>query len=315
MVSTLFSLLVLIALFILFAGLTRLAWRAQNGLVKFSGVVVAGLLTILLGTVSGFAIRGLYLSQMPRNFPVTVLVVQATPEQLERGEELANFLCSACHSVQGAPPLSGGKNLAEDIGLPLGDIYPPNLTPGGDLANWTDGEILRAIREGTGKNGKPLAMPVANLKNLSDEDVQAIIAYLRSQPPIQNPTPALRPTLLSLIMVGANLFDYRAEPVPGPVRAPRLGPSAEYGEYLVRISDCRDCHGPDLSGGKPPAPPGPNLRSVAFWTQEQFITAMRTGKTPGGYPMKPPMPWKQIGTLDDVELEALYEYLRALPPN
>jgi mono/diheme cytochrome c family protein len=98
------------------------------------------------------------------------------------------------------------------------------------------------------------------------------------------------------------------------VSAPPVAASREYGEYLVRISDCRDCHGPDLSGGKPPSPIGPNLRVVGYWTKEQFFTAMRTGERPGGSPIKPPMPWKQIGILDDTQLQAMYEYLHTLPP-
>jgi hypothetical protein len=66
--------------------------------------------------------------------------------------------------------------------------------------------------------------------------------------------------------------------------------------------------------GKPPNPVGPNLRAVAGWTKEDFIQTMRTGVKPDGNPLKPPMPWKNIGSMNDTDLTALYEYLKALPP-
>jgi mono/diheme cytochrome c family protein len=201
MFATYLSLFILIALFVLFAWLVTRAWRARNVFVKFGGVLLAGLLTVLLGVLSAAAIRGLVMANAPRNFPVADLQVQGTTEQVARGEEIARFLCAACHTQNGEPPV-GGKNLADDIGMPLGDIYPPNLTPTGELSGWSDGEILRAIREGTHKNGRPLAMPVQNLKHLSDEDALAVIAYLRSQPAVQNQTPPLRPTLLTAVLVG-----------------------------------------------------------------------------------------------------------------
>lgn len=315
MFATYLSLFVLIALFVLFAWLVTRAWRARNIFVKIGGVLLAGLLTVLLGILSVASIRGLVLANAPRNFPVADLQVQGTPEQVARGEEIARFLCAACHTQNGEPPLAGGKNLADDIGMPLGDIYPPNLTPAGELSGWSDGEILRAIREGAHKSGRPLAgMPVQNLKHLSDEDVQAVIAYLRSQPAVQNQTPPLRTTLLTAVLVGAGLFDFSAEPIQAPVVAPPRAATWEYGEYLVNISDCRDCHGPDLSGGRPPNPVGPNLRAVVGWTKEDFIQTMRTGVRANGDPLKPPMPWKNIGSLDDTGLTAMYEYLKALPP-
>lgn len=314
MFTTYLSFLILVLFFVLFGWLTVKAWQARRAAVRIVGVMLAGLITLLSALIIGLSIRGFVISQTPRNFPIADLQVQGTPEQIAHGEKMVTFLCAACHSATGELPLTGGRNLADDIGLPLGDIFGPNLTPAGDLSNWTDGEILRAIREGTHKTNRPMAMPVQNLKNLSDIDVQAIIAYLRSQPAVSNQVPPLRPTLLSEIMIGAGLFDFSAKPISGPVIAPPSEGSQEYGEYLINISDCRDCHGPDLSGGKPPSPPGPNLRAVAGWTPDDFIRAMRTGIKPDGAELKAPMPWKQIGAMDDTWLQAIYQYLKGLPP-
>jgi mono/diheme cytochrome c family protein len=313
MFGTYLSLAVLILLFGLFALVTYRAAQARRFIAKIIGVALAGLVTVLLGLLAGTAIRGLALSTTQRNFPVADIQVEGAPGQIERGKQLAIYLCAACHSADGELPMAGGRNLADDIGLPLGDIYPPNLTPAGKLSEWTDGEILRAIREGTHKDGRPLAMPVQNLKNLGDNDTLALVAYLRSQPPVENEVPPLRPTLLANILIGAGLFDISAQPITQRVVAPPRASTLAYGKYLVDISDCRDCHGPDLSGGKPPNPPGPSLRAVAGWSKEQFFAAMRTGVDPGGNPIDPPMPWKNIAILDDVQLEALYKYLHALP--
>jgi mono/diheme cytochrome c family protein len=241
--------------------------------------------------------------------------VAAAPEQIERGKHLATVSCAACHSPNGELPLSGGKNLAQDTGLPLGDLYPPNLTPAGELTGWSDGEILRAIREGVHKSGRPLlVMPAQNLRNLSDEDVQAVVAYLRSQPAVQHETPPMNPSLLAVILTGAGIVEFNVRPVTGPVIAPPKGPTKEYGQYIVSFQDCRDCHGKDLTGGKPPAPVGPSLRVIAGWTQEQFIKTIRTGVDPSGHALKEVMPWKTYAKMDDIELAAVYAYLHDLPP-
>ena len=315
MTAAVLNFTIVLVLFIFFAWLTRRAWRARNVFLRIIGGVLTGLLTLVLAAVTVTAGRGLYLLVGPRNFPVVQVQAQGTPEQIARGEQLATFLCVACHSTNGKMPMSGGNNLSQDTGLPLGDFYPPNLTPGGDLPNWSDGEILRAMREGEHKNGRPLAMPaVLNLRNLSDEDALAIIAFLRSQPAVQNQTPPTRPSLLVQVLLGAGLFQVNTQPVNGPVSSPPPGATAEYGQYLVSISDCRTCHGPDLSGGKPPNPVGPNLRVVKGWTQEQYINAMRMGVAPDGHHLQDLMPWRQVGSLDDTGLAALYQYLHALPP-
>jgi mono/diheme cytochrome c family protein len=188
------------------------------------------------------------------------------------------------------------------------------LTPATDLKDWSDGEILRAIREGVDDEGRPLViMPARNLRNLSDEDVQAVVAYLRSQPAVQHETPPTNVSLLAVILTGAGLFEFDVRPVTESVTAPPQGPTVEYGQYIVGFQDCRDCHGKDLTGGKPPAPVGPNLQVIKDWTQEQFIKTIRTGVDPKGHQLKPVMPWKTYAKMDDVEIAAVYTYLHNLP--
>jgi mono/diheme cytochrome c family protein len=140
-----------------------------------------------------------------------------------------------------------------------------------------------------------------------------LVAFLRSQPPVQNETPPLSPSPLLAFFFGAGLAELGTLPITGPVAAPPRSPTAAYGAYIVSYQDCRTCHGADLngtSGGL--APPAPNARAfVRVWTLEQFIQTMRTGVDPGGHAIQEPMPWQMIGQMDDVELAALYHYLRS----
>jgi hypothetical protein len=91
-------------------------------------------------------------------------------------------------------------------------------------------------------------------------------------------------------------------------------------EYLVNVSGCRDCHGPQLTGGKssePTAKAAPNLTpggELVAWTEEDFITAIRTGATPSGQQLDPEqMPWKDYNNFTDDELKTIFMYLKSLP--
>jgi hypothetical protein len=105
------------------------------------------------------------------------------------------------------------------------------------------------------------------------------------------------------------------------VSAPERGVSAEYGEYLVNTNDCRLCHGSNLNGGPFPDPTkkkiSPNLTpggEVGFWTEEQFVNTIRTGKTPSGHDLDPEfMPWKDYRSFYDEELKAIFMYLQSIP--
>ncbi len=314
MIGNLIGLVVLIALAVFFAWLTRRAWRSKRGPIKWVGVVLAGLPTLLLGLLSVFAAVGMGKIYTPRGSPAPDITVAGTAEQIARGEHLAYAFCAICHSLDNQLPLSGGRDVGKDSPVPVGELIAANLTPGGRLKDWSDGETFRAIREGIDRDGRPLiTMSALSTRNLSDEDLQAVIAYLRSQPAIQNETPPDNPNLLFAIFSGAGLVP-EPKPITGAVVAPPLGATADYGEYIVSYAGCRDCHGANLRGGGGGlTPAGPNLEVVTGWTQDQFIATMRTGVDPGGHALDPrQMPWESIGKLDDVELLALYEYLRGL---
>jgi mono/diheme cytochrome c family protein len=250
--------------------------------------------------------------------PVVDVKVAGTPEQIERGRYMVSTMpgCVGCHARNPAanPPVLDGNRMADLA--PLGEFYAPNLTPGGRLRDWSDGEIIRAIREGVDKDGRGLVvMPAEEYKHLSDQDVQAIVAYLRSQGPVQNVTPPPKPGVLGTVLIGTGqVGTSRQEPVRN-VSAPPRGPTAAYGKYLVETSGCTACHGVNLDGQNipPGPPPGPNIRTVKGWTEQQFLRTLREGVNPSGHQLADTMPWRQYGRATDDDLKALYEYVKALP--
>jgi len=311
--------LLIVAVTGLLGWLTWRAWRSRNGLVRWGGGLLTGLLTLVAAAVVGVIGRGLFIMySAPPHTPAPSMTVAGTPEQIARGEHLALSLCAGCHSATGEPPMAGGVNVGQDSPVPIGDLISFNLTPGGPLKDWTDGEIIRALRQGVDRDGRRLfVMATLPVRNFSDDDIHAVIAYLRSQPALPDPPrQGDYPNLLLAVFIGANLVPQPPPPVTGPITAPPKGPTAEYGEYVLSYNDCYQCHGDDYNGGTPGGltPVGPSLRVVKGWSREQFITTLRTGIDPTGYPLDPSkMPWKVFGRMDDDELGGIYKYLRTLP--
>src|SRR5207302_2617866 len=227
------------------------------------------------------------------------ITASATPDRLTVAQRRLNG-CTGCHSTTDAQPFDGGAD--DFLGGPLGTLYAPNLTPGGPLKDWTDGEIVRAVREGIDRDGHPmLIMPSDAFHHLSDADVASIVAFLRSQPAVNHPTAARDLTLFGMVIVGSGLFPTAEQPpISQPQTAPPPGTPA-YGQHLVDTTGCAVCHGPDLTGGKPNGgfgpPVGPNLRVIVEpWTETDFVKFFRTGQDPTGRNVDPAlMPWRDVG--------------------
>ena len=309
-------LFLVIGLAVLFGWLTRRAWGSRNPFLKWIGVILSGLLTLLVGFVSALALVGVFKYYNPSSNPVADIQVDGTAAQIERGEHLAGAFCVECHSTTRDFPMTGGVDMGKDLPINLGSYVSINLTPAGPLKDWTDGEIFRALRDNVDHKGNRLVfMAGTNVRYMADEDMQAIIAFLRSQEPVEKESllPPDRPTFLGLLMFGANLIPDRPL-VTEPIAAPKKEATAAYGEFMTSFLDCKGCHGDDLNGGTSPVgPKGPSLRLVKAWTEEEFITTLRTGIDPSGKELSPLMPWRSTGRLDDVELSALYQYLVSLP--
>jgi mono/diheme cytochrome c family protein len=310
------------ALFSLAALATWLALRArraQNQVGKWVGLILSSLLATIATLAFGIALVGFYRINFPPHSPAVMdLKVAGTPEQVARGARFG-ALCAACHSPDGNVPLVGQDFFKE--GAPFGTLYAPNLTPAGEIEDWSDGELIRAIREGVHKSGRAMVvMPSEILHNLSDADVQAIVAYLRSQPATGEISPPTRLNVLAAVFIGSGIAHTGAQPpITHPIVAPAEGASADYGKYLVSVMFCRQCHGENLEGrkvGGPGPPAGPNLTLILpRWSLEDFRHTLRTGVDPYKRTLGEGMPWKQLSAFaSDQDLEAIYAYLHGLTP-
>lgn len=313
----------------------------MTGMLRTAGIAAA----VLLG-LAGAAVL-LFLLLTPDAGPAPDLRVEATPERIERGRYLANHVtvCLDCHSTRdwsyfSGPPVpgtegKGGDEFTEAMGFP-GTIRASNITPAG-IGSMTDGELFRAITGGIGRDGRALfpLMPYPAYNTLADEDLTAIIAYIRTLRPIDN---AVRP---SEIAFPVNLL-IRLGPSPHRAVAPpdRSG-AYGYGKYLATAADCAGCHTPQ-EGGKPmegmqfaggfavPFPQGivrsanitPDEETgIGLWSREYFISRFKEHAAPGkrrvpadsvGYYSF--MPWTMYAGMTEEDLGAIYTYLRNVPP-
>ncbi|MEE9491631.1 MAG: c-type cytochrome, partial [Dehalococcoidia bacterium] len=241
-------------------------------------------------------------------------------------------------------PQAGGRVFdLTGIGPPggFGYYYTSNITPDPEtgIGDWTDGELVRVLREGLDRDGHMLfvIMEAEWWNGLSDEDTLALVAYMRSLPPVRNEVPANQPTFAARALQALGILKPQPR-ITATLIAPPKGPTAEYGEYLVyHAAMCIVCHTPrsyntgqfDLSrpfaGGLAPVPEegfsaiGSNLTpdldtGIGNWTEEQFMTAMHTGLLPDGTVMLPFMPWPSYARWSEEDLRAVWLYLRSLEP-
>lgn len=294
---------------------------------------------------------------LPRQRPPAELQVTVTPELVKHGEYLVNevLLCFDCHSERdwtrysgpAVPPLGAGRPCMDETTKPVGINFGTggfpgrlcirNITPDVEtgIGGWTDGEIARAIREGVSRDGEALfpIMPWFMYTEMSDEDVAAVIAYLRAQPPVKSFRPA-RDLDFPLNIV----FRLYPRPLAGPVPSVPRSDTVAYGRYLSKIARCEFCHTARasrgelqpsqdrlMSGGVPffmgkemhysknltPHPTG-----LGGWTREMFIQRFRLYTEP--FPVveerNSEMNWVEFSGMTDEDLGAIWDYLRSLPP-
>lgn len=290
---------------------------AMRRLMKSVGWFVGGLLALLL--VAILLVYGASTLKLNRTFTITPapVAIPTGVEAIAKGEYLTRTRgCRSCHGENLA-----GTVLADDP--MIGTLSAGNLTSGvgGVGQEYNDTDWVRAIRHGVRANGlSMIIMPSSEYWHYSDEDLGAIIAYIKSVPPVDTPPPprAIGPlgrvlTLANAIPIQADLIDHNA---PRPALIPR-GATAAYGEYLAPL--CYSCHGTSLAGGTIPGSDTatPTLTSgglVGQWSQAEFIRTLQTGQTPEGRTLNSDMPWDIFGQMEEDELAALYLYLSTLPP-
>jgi mono/diheme cytochrome c family protein len=283
------------------------------------------------------------------DLPKEAVSIPADAASLEYGGHIFRFRgCEACHSSGEYLDLSGpGNALTTHLSSPsqdvphmeghvylddpaIGKVIASNLTPGkgGVGSTYTDEGWIHAIRHGIRPDGTPLLfMPSTEFYFLSDRDLGAVIAYIKSAPPVDHEQPRSSLSLTGrMVMVLLPSFTFiPAELIPHDAprpAAPEPGITPEYGEYLTQ--SCKVCHGRTMSGGPIPGfpsswPPALNLTfgagsSLPTWTEANFIDAIRTGVTPDGRELRASyMPWRSYKFMDDEELKAVWVYLQSLP--
>jgi mono/diheme cytochrome c family protein len=319
--------------------------RMKKALLSIVGTVVIALVG---------AVLYVYLL-LPRQQPAADIQVQMTPENIERGRYLAiNVLqCVDCHSERdwyryGGPPIEpvgAGRSCmtreTEVAGVNAGQESFPgklcirNITPDVEtgIGGWTDGEVIRAVREGVDHNGEGLfpIMPYFIYKYVSDADMEAVVAYLRSMDAVTSDFPERQIDFPLNLMV--RTFP---EPVDGPVIAPDPSDTVAYGGYLARIARCEFCHTPkdpnsmegfegrDFAGGMPFFLNGrvmytmnltPHESGLGNWSREQFIQLFksRSEAVPVPFDGNTLMNWAAFSGMTEEDLGALYDFFMTLP--
>ena len=280
--------------------------------------VVLGLALVGAGVVYAASER-----RLRATYDTTVDAVPVPTDQasVARGEHLARAVldCTLCHGDD-----LGGSVYSSSAAI--GTVAGPNLThgKGGLAADYADLDYVRAIRRGVRRDGRSLiVMPSEVFTHVSQEDLGAVLAYLKQVPPVDRAVPksGFGPVGRALLASGKmNIL------VAG--KTPRLTPPASvppdttpaYGKYLADISGCHGCHGYGLSGGKvagpPGLPPAANLTptGIGRWTEADFTRALRDGRRPDGRQLNEFMPWKVFRGMTDAEIHALWRYLQSVPP-
>lgn len=288
-------------------------------------------LALILGGIAGLAclvvlaLYGLGQYRLNRTYHVDPepIPLLTDLEVLLEGQRVFRYRgCEACHRED-----LGGLVYLDNPAL--GQVITPNLTSGagGIGEERTDIDLLRAVRHGLGPDGKPLLfMPSTEFYFLSERDLSAVLAYIRSVPPVDNhPAPSkLSSTGFIAMNLTREITFLPAELIPHdspPPPAPESGLTMEFGEYLAL--SCPVCHGLGLSGGEIPGfppewPAAGNLTQGAgsrllSWGEEGFIDILRDGEKHGRAIHPDYMPWTSYRHMTDLELKAVYLFLTNLP--
>ena len=272
-----------------------------------------------------------------QNTEIKAVKVNASPDKIALGKKLVELNCAGCHRPNGRQ-FTGG--LFEDVAAnqAFGDICVPNITQDKEtgIADYTDAELYRLFRTGVKKNGKVMLPIMPRFVQMADEDIYAMIAYLKSDDLGVQATvtdyPTYQPTLLA-----KGLLSFVFKPYPyleEYPEKPNIANTLAHGEYLVNAQlGCYLCHSASLDGWDlehPQQTPGyleggtsfvskeytavsPSLlmngeSSVSKWSEDEFLAAVMFGQREGkpAY-LKPMHPYP---SLDSLEVKNIYAYLK-----
>ncbi len=255
---------------------------------------------------------------------------------VERGRYLVGTImtCNNCHTPMGPngpqfdKALSGGLRFNE----PPFDVTASNITPDAEtgIGKWSDADIKKALQEGVRPSGHHLAevMPTGFYKILTPGDLDAIVAYLRSIPPVSN---KVRDPVYKM-QIPHQIFPGAEKPMPEA----DLNDKVKRGFYLATIGHCMECHTPFGPPGKGvdfqnslgkggrefPGPWGVSTsrnitssktKGIGDWSDAEIKRAITQGVRKDGSRLKPPMGFPYYAKLTDGDLDAVVAYLRTVP--
>lgn len=310
---------------------------------KMLAALVGVLVVLVLGGI-GYVMLAW---DRPVRRPAREMHAPGDAETVARGEYLYQraMLCWTCHGSKGGrdmnEPQAGGKEFdMGSIGPGFGMVWGSNLSSDAEtgIGAATDGELVRAIREGIDHKGRVIfpVMAYQFYHGLADADALAIVAYMRTFAAVRSPVPARELSFIGKALIAFGMIAPESA-VTTPVVAPPSGTTVDYGRYLTwHASGCAECHTPRfpengqldrtrlMAGGLFAIPEtgftttAPNLTpdpdtGLGRWTEEEFVTAVRTGVRPDGTVTLPFMPWPTYASWSDEDLRAIWLYLRSVP--
>jgi mono/diheme cytochrome c family protein len=310
-------------------------------LFKWLGIVVAVLLLLAgAGVLWVLATWDADYSAMPR----PAITASTDPAVIARGDYLFNTLghCPVCHGdpqalarqPAGRVPSSGGRVFHAD---PFGTFVARNLTADREtgLGANSDGDIARAIRSAVDRDGHFLPFMKLAVGAYADEDLTALVSYIRTFPPIRNQEAPEAWGFIAKYLAATRFKPAPQRPLPYVPASD--APNAARGGYLANgPGGCRYCHtphdpmagfvetGPPFSGGDvdadetdasfeikaPNLTPDPTSSPIAAWDEDTFVTRFHGGRVFAGSPM----PWERFTGVTEADVRSLYRYLKSLRP-
>lgn len=303
--------------------------------------IVLGLLFLLIGVF--FFVQFAWDKKYEAPYPEVKVSTDSTI--LARGKYLVYgpAHCATCHVPMDKiaeidkgleVPLIGGWELS----FPLGTLRAPNITSdkATGIGKMTDVELARSLRHMVSADGS-MVFPIMESQNLSEDDLNAIISYLRSTEPEHNEVTPTEYAFMGKALMSFGMLKPKG-PTGKPPKSVPIADNIQYGKYLANdVAACRGCHteldmsgapiGEYYAGGQKFSPEetdffkgygfiSPNLTKdpetglMANWTEEMFINRFRAGRVH----QYSPMAWGSYSRMDDIELKAIFRYLESLDP-
>jgi mono/diheme cytochrome c family protein len=299
-------------------------------------IVLGGALGLLVLIVGGLFLKASSKLSSAAQAPVPPLKAATTPEALARGEHIFKNVCYDCHVQDSSGRAAGG--VMGDLPKPFGPVHAANLTshPTAGIQGLSDEQLAQVIRFGVRRDGKRMVvMPVFGM---SDDDLSAVIGFLRTNDALFAPDERVQPTPtqtlspLGKLALGMGMAPLATWPASG-IKAPAKAATVEYGAYLANeVYVCAECHTPGVDGAKARGPdaykggfkfvdtPEGGIYStnitfhetgLAGYTLPEFTRALRDGVSRDGHALRLPM--MRVRGLDEVDAEAMYLFLQSLP--